>query len=258
MLSPRKTLWSTPDAVIDRVVEIVGPLSSADRIVDLGCGDGKVLLRWAEIYSSYFETVSHDSDSCYDKRINCDDENFFMNSISSCEDRRKQVKTRNVNVSSVTNCQKQHPTFVGIDIDPDRIHNAQSSWDFAVGATQRILPTIPYEFHVANAVMNVKAWNHISTTILYVYLTPRGMKQLKRHLMETEITSNLTANNLNDDSSGCPFSSTVNSFGSERIQRRRVIVSYMNPLPETKLLRKEYVSIPHQPDTSYPVYMYEW
>ena len=46
MLAPRKTLWSTPDAVIEKIIEWV-PLSSTDKVCDIGCGDGRVLLTWA-------------------------------------------------------------------------------------------------------------------------------------------------------------------------------------------------------------------
>lgn len=38
MLAPRKTLWSTPDAVVKRVVEIAS-VNGHDCVVDVGCGD---------------------------------------------------------------------------------------------------------------------------------------------------------------------------------------------------------------------------
>jgi hypothetical protein len=136
---------------------------------------------------------------------------------------------------------KQRPTFVGIDIDPDRIHIAQTAWFSAAHTKQNILRDIPYEFHIANAVLNDELWNDLSTTILYVYLTPRGMKHLKRQLLDGKVNNFLNGHHT-----------------SEQPKQRRVIVSYMNPFPETTFLRKEYVSIPHQPDTSYPIYIYEW
>ena len=40
MLAPRKTLWSTPDAVIDKAIEVVShPLTESDCVLDIGCGD---------------------------------------------------------------------------------------------------------------------------------------------------------------------------------------------------------------------------
>jgi hypothetical protein len=50
MLAPRKTLWSTPGAVIDAVIQWV-PLEG-DTVCDIGCGDGRVILQWAAFYSS--------------------------------------------------------------------------------------------------------------------------------------------------------------------------------------------------------------
>jgi hypothetical protein len=247
MLAPRKTLWSTPDAVIDRVAEMVGTLSSTDKIVDLGCGDGKVLVRWAEIYSSNLQDMSYNNDVC----------DYESSGVESCSTPKsgsdaevKSLPERVINcISSKNSEETQHPAFVGIDIDPDRILKAQAAWDNAVHLSRSLLSDIPCEFHVANAVFDDEAWNHISTTILYVYLTPRGMKQLKRQILEKEGTNYSCAEQYID-----PYKHD-HSFSRPQ---RRIIVSYMNPLPETKLLRKSFVSIPKQPDTAYPIYIYEW
>ena len=48
MLAPRKTLWKTPQAAIDRAVAWCGPLRDEDVVVDLGCGDGTTLVHWAK------------------------------------------------------------------------------------------------------------------------------------------------------------------------------------------------------------------
>ena len=46
MLAPRKTLWSTPDAVLQTVTSWI-ELKSNDVVCDIGCGDGRVLIEWA-------------------------------------------------------------------------------------------------------------------------------------------------------------------------------------------------------------------
>ena len=51
MLAPRKTLWSTPTSAIDHIVRWV-PLQPGDCVCDIGCGDGRIILQWAERYSS--------------------------------------------------------------------------------------------------------------------------------------------------------------------------------------------------------------
>jgi cyclopropane fatty-acyl-phospholipid synthase-like methyltransferase len=49
MLAPRKTLWSTPDAVIDRVIQLI-PISAKDCVCDVGCGDGRCLMYVVKFY----------------------------------------------------------------------------------------------------------------------------------------------------------------------------------------------------------------
>lgn len=65
MIAPRKTLWSTPDEVVavawKKIQEnILLAESTEDGVIcDIGCGDGRVLLTWAESYSKIFgENIS--------------------------------------------------------------------------------------------------------------------------------------------------------------------------------------------------------
>ena len=49
MLAPRKRLWSTPLSALDVITQQWIPrLVDGDKIVDLGCGDGRILLEWAK------------------------------------------------------------------------------------------------------------------------------------------------------------------------------------------------------------------
>ena len=49
MLAPRKTLWSTPEPVITKAFEWIEPyIQDGTRICDIGCGDGRVILEWAQ------------------------------------------------------------------------------------------------------------------------------------------------------------------------------------------------------------------
>jgi 16S rRNA A1518/A1519 N6-dimethyltransferase RsmA/KsgA/DIM1 with predicted DNA glycosylase/AP lyase activity len=48
MLAPRKKLWSSPREVIDTAIELLA-LGPDDTCFDIGCGDGRFLLRAAEI-----------------------------------------------------------------------------------------------------------------------------------------------------------------------------------------------------------------
>jgi SAM-dependent methyltransferase len=54
MLAPRKTLWSTPDSALDILTRWL-TLKDGDSVCDIGCGDGRVMLRWATALSSQTE-----------------------------------------------------------------------------------------------------------------------------------------------------------------------------------------------------------
>lgn len=208
MLAPRKVLWTTPDSAIDRIFELV-PLHACDTVVDLGCGDGRVLLRWAELY-----TESHRA------RL--------------LEDDGQPRSDNDGDNDGDTLGASRLPTFVGIDVDPGRIQTAKSAWLNAV-STHRIAARIPYQFHCANAVEELDLWRD-AATVLYVYLTPRGMRQLRP----------LLDHRGGDDGQENPSLSTS-------LQ----VLSYMNPLPDATLVRRESVLVPHHPDAAWPLYFYE-
>lgn len=50
MLAPRKKLWSTPLEAVEAIHKVV-KLSDSDSVVDIGCGDGQVLIHWATLVS---------------------------------------------------------------------------------------------------------------------------------------------------------------------------------------------------------------
>lgn len=59
MLAPRKTLWSTPSGAVDHALEWI-QLKPNDMVCDIGCGDGRILLRWAELFSQSQQDCSDD------------------------------------------------------------------------------------------------------------------------------------------------------------------------------------------------------
>ena len=55
MIAPRKTLWSTPLSAVDHCMERI-PLKSNDFVCDIGCGDGRIIIRWAVLLSEALTT----------------------------------------------------------------------------------------------------------------------------------------------------------------------------------------------------------
>eukprot|EP00617_Octactis_speculum_P026617 CAMPEP_0185767870 /NCGR_PEP_ID=MMETSP1174-20130828/45613_1 /TAXON_ID=35687 /ORGANISM="Dictyocha speculum, Strain CCMP1381" /LENGTH=150 /DNA_ID=CAMNT_0028452241 /DNA_START=27 /DNA_END=476 /DNA_ORIENTATION=- len=48
MIAPRKKLWSTPIEVIDVSIQLLQP-GPGDIVFDMGCGDGRFLIRCAQL-----------------------------------------------------------------------------------------------------------------------------------------------------------------------------------------------------------------
>ena len=181
MLAPRKTLWSTPSAVMDRVTEWCGPLRDNDCVCDIGCGDGRCLIQWATIYS---------------KDLAC------------------QLPK---NASTITPA-----SFVGIDIDADRITQARNAWQDAVKRGE-IDERIKVEFHCLNGLEAFEIFRH--ATIIFLYLIPRGLRKMKPLLMQ--------------------------------IHHPIQVITYMSPLPDETPTMKESIRVPHQPDAEWPIFAYK-
>jgi SAM-dependent methyltransferase len=198
MLAPRKILWSTPLEAIESAHYFV-PLDGRDTVVDIGCGDGRVLVHWAELFWKQR------------KPEGCPFENDADATTSDGEP-----------------CNM--PTFIGIDVDPERIEAARAAWSEAV-SNHRIPSSMSARFHCTNALDNLALWTN-TVTVLYVYLTPRGMRQLR------------------------PFLDRTTTDLKPSTDRLRVVVSFMNALPNAHLIRRECVKVQHQPDAAWPLFFY--
>ena len=69
MLAPRKTLWSTPAEAIERAIELLN-ISADDVVFDVGCGDGRFLIRCHELTSARCIGVEIDSERANDAVAN--------------------------------------------------------------------------------------------------------------------------------------------------------------------------------------------
>ena len=176
MLAPRKTLWSTPGPVLDHVIATT-PLRPSDSICDIGCGDGRCLIQWAQAYSQQ----QHDKET-----------------------------------------PRKWPCFLGIDIDSERVAQAQKALTDA-RANGSIHPEISVTFRCANALQDPTFFSTTSTTILFIYLIPRGLKLLQPYLQD--------------------------------MPHLQTVISYMAPVPHWTVTRID--KIPVQAGTAWPVYVYQ-
>ena len=147
MLAPRKKLWSTPSEILHVVCNWI-ELTSGDKVCDIGCGDGRVLIHMAAHWTTSIEQKRVGSDT-----DNEDEYNALLSSVS----------------------------FVGLDINQDRIEEASVALK-AAKETGLVHPDLSVEFHCENA-MEAK-YLYESATIFFLYLIPRGLKIFKPLLLE--------------------------------------------------------------------------
>lgn len=185
MLAPRKKLWSTPLSAVDHCIERI-PLQANDCVLDIGCGDGRILLEWAE---RICRSSHHDA----------------------------------VDLSSLS--------FLGIDIDPERIEECER---FAKEAkfAGRIAPELRVDFVCANALESLEHFQ--KATVIFLYLIPRGLKQI------------------------CPLL----KGHSKRLQETIRVATYMSKLPSSQddcinALGRALCRVEHQQEAAWPLYFYE-
>ena len=69
MLAPRKSLWSTPQEVIEAAIDLLQP-TTGDILYDIGAGDSRFLLQCLKITGAYCVGVEIDEDRADEGRIN--------------------------------------------------------------------------------------------------------------------------------------------------------------------------------------------
>ena len=74
MLAPRKKLWSTPERAVTAALDFVAPFKEEDVVYDVGCGDGRVLIKFAMLEGTpagtKFVGVEIDEDRASEAREN--------------------------------------------------------------------------------------------------------------------------------------------------------------------------------------------
>ncbi|KAI2510821.1 methyltransferase [Fragilaria crotonensis] len=140
MLAPRKILWSTPREVVPILVDWI-PLEPNDVILDVGCGDAKVLLQWAMQVPSSLHLPS----------------------------RQQQQQPQESN-STIK--------FLGIEIDEQRAAQAQENVENAYREGILDRDKVSIQIRCGNALHDASDW-WVEATIVFMYLIPRGLRRIK-------------------------------------------------------------------------------
>ena len=201
-------------------------------VCDVGCGDGRILLRWAQ----------HVCDTMKDK--------------TALATRTTSSKLPIENGSSLSLSPGSLPAsslirFVGIEIDEERTKLAQSNVVEARKDGRLIDSVVQTEIRCSNA-LDLEALQDIyeDATVFFLYLIPRGLRLLKPILLEC------IRNRRNREGAQTQEQGTG---GKEHERRRKVrVVTYMSPLPDETPIEKRVCTVDHQPGAAWPMYLYEF
>jgi SAM-dependent methyltransferase len=175
-------------------------LQPNDCVCDIGCGDGRVILQWAAQVQSQHQ---HNHD---------------------CPE-----SSNNSNVS-----------FLGIDIDEERIQTCQQSLKQA-RADGSIHESIQITFVCANALESSPEVLYRDATIFFLYLIPRGLKLMHPLLLEQK--------------------QRILDMGKEKEEessnKKLQVVTYMAKLPGETPVDRALCQVAHQPGAAWPLYYYQ-
>jgi SAM-dependent methyltransferase len=254
MLAPRKTLWSTPPSALDAMEQWID-LQPNDCVCDIGCGDGRILLLWAERYTSRRRRRPREQQQQEQPpqvSQNDDEANMDMDDNNNDND---DDNTKNYPLTTMT------VSFIGIDIDPDRIQQSQTALDEAKSKGTIDSDVVSIQFHCANALEAMDLFK--SANIFFLYLIPRGLKLIKPILLDHKeaIATRKRLAKSNEDrgeigSRSVSSSSSPSSSSCENSLPPLRIVTYMAKLPGESHVDRALCTVEHQPGAEWPLYFY--
>ena len=216
MIAPRKKLWSTPISALDHIESWI-TLQPSDCVCDIGCGDGRIILGWAERYSQSLQTQ------------------LLPNDGDAVDERARKDAGSPV------------ASFLGIDIDPDRIKQSQIALEKAK-SEGRIHPCITVTFHCANA---LESFDSLASrgNIFFLYLIPRGLKIIKPLLLEHK-------DRLKERHQEQEKRQQQPNQDTDSNEQHLKVIAYMSPLPGEIHVSRELCRVEHQPEAAWPLYLY--
>jgi hypothetical protein len=250
MLAPRKTLWSTPPSALDAMEHWID-LQPNDCVCDIGCGDGRILLLWAERYTSRRRPREQQQQE-QQPQVSQNDDEANMDTGDSNNDNDDDTKNDPIKRMTVS--------FIGIDIDPDRIRQCQMELDQAKSKGTIDSDVVSIQFHCANALEAMDLFE--SANIFFLYLIPRGLKLIKPILLDHKeaIATRKRLAKSNEDcgqiGSRTVSSSSPSSSSCDKSLPPLRIVTYMAKLPGESHVDRALCTVEHQPGAEWPLYFY--
>ena len=226
MLAPRKRLWSTPLSAVDVITQQWIPkLHDGDKIVDIGCGDGRILLEWAK------RITNEDTNGGKDINISFLGLDIDPNRIASCREALETARQ-----------EERIAPFLSIEfICANALETTHWMKDGA--------PTIVFLYLIPRGLQLI-------TPILRQINQPKETdvdnhpsERSPQHDSDCEETTILTQQ--------VTVQQPPSSFTKTIPQKKLRVISYMAKLPGESVKDRALLTVDHQPGAQWPLYFYE-
>ena len=195
---------------------------------DVGCGDGRVLIQMASKSIPVGSTFNASSSSSSDIARN----------------------------SQHHYCHQ----FIGIEISPERAEEARANIQHAKH-NNLIGQHVSVEIKCVNALQV----DYTDATVIFLYLVPRGLRLIRpilwSHFTNPEIVGHKTTDSRDHEADCESHSNNINSNARQQQhqnyrQRPKRIISYMNPIENEVIVRKELCKVGNVEGAAFPIYLY--
>lgn len=132
--------------------------------------------------------------------------------------------------------------FIGIEISSSRAEEARANI-----ARAKIDGVVPSHVSIEVRCTNALQVDYSEATVVFLYLVPRGLRLIRPVLWNA---SDKVANAESDES----YNQSNLCTSGHPIPRR--VISYMNPIENEQIVKKEYCKVGNVEGAAFPIYLY--